>query len=103
VTESPVIASAASPQGRNVELTEERWRYIQRHVEMAGRQDELLEAIRQPDLQEPDPRPGRERYWLRCRAPFPFRWMRVVVEFAGDADRFVTAFGQDNDPDGLPR
>lgn len=79
------------------------WRYIQRHVEMSGRQDELLEAIRQPDLQEPDPHPGRERYWLCCRAPFTFRWMRVVVEFAGDADRFVTAFGRDNDPDGLPR
>jgi hypothetical protein len=46
---------------------------------------------------------GRERYWLRGRAPFPFRWMRVVLEFAGDADRFVTAFGQDNDPEGLPR
>jgi hypothetical protein len=60
-----VIPSAVSPQGRSVELTEERWRYIQR--------------------------------------PFPFRWMRVVVEFAGDADRFVTAFGQANDPDGLPR
>jgi len=103
VDESPVIASAVSPQSRSVELTEQRWRYIQRHVEMSGRQDTLLEAIRQPDLQEPDPHPGRERYWLRCRAPFPFRWMRVVVEFAGDADRFVTAFGQDNDPEGLPR
>jgi hypothetical protein len=42
----------------------------------------LLEAIRQPDYQEPDPRAGRERYWLRCRVPFPFRWLRVVVEFA---------------------
>lgn len=70
---------------------------------VSERQDTLLAAIRQPDLQEPDPHPGRERYWLRCRAPFPFRWMRVVVEFAGDADRFVTAFGQDNDPEGAPR
>jgi hypothetical protein len=55
VDESPVIASAVSLQGRGVELTEERWRYIQRHVEMSGRQDTLLEAIRQPDWQEPDP------------------------------------------------
>jgi len=101
--ESPVVASVVSPQGRRVELTEERWRYIQRHVEMRERQDLLLEAIRHPDFQEPDPNPGRERYWLRCRAAFRFRWLRTVVEFAGDADRFVTAFGQDNDPEGLPR
>jgi hypothetical protein len=25
-------------------------------------QDTLLQAIRQPDFQEPDPHPGRERY-----------------------------------------
>ena len=100
---SPVIASVLSPQGRTVQLTEERWRYIQRHVEMRERQDVLLEAVRHPDFQEPDPRSGRERYWLRCRSSLPFRWLRVVVEFAGDADRFVTAFGQDNDPEGFPR
>jgi hypothetical protein len=75
VDESPVIASVVSPQGRSVKLTAERWRYIQ----------------------------SASAIGLRCRAPFPFRWMRVVVEFAGDADRFVTAFGQDNDPEGLPR
>jgi hypothetical protein len=97
-----VIASAVSPQGRHVELTEDRWRYIQRHVEMRDRQGMLLDAIRRPDYQEPDPRAGRERYWLRCSQPFPFRWLRVVVEFAADADRLVTAFGQDNDPDGMP-
>ncbi len=97
-----MIVSAVSPQGRKVELAEDRWRYIQRHVEMRDHRDTLLETIRQPDYQEPDPRAGRERYWLRCRGPFPFRWLRVVVEFAGDADRVVTAFGQDNDPEGLP-
>lgn len=98
-----MIASAVSPLGRKVELTGDRWRYVQRHVEMRDNKDMLLEAIGQPDYQEPDPRAGRERYWLRCRAPFPFRWLRVVVEFAGDADRVVTAFGQDNDPEGLPK
>src|SRR5689334_2529378 len=101
--ESEVIASVVSPQGRSVELTEDRWRYVQRHVEMRDNRDMLLEAIRQPDHQEPDPRAGRERYWLRCRAPFSFRWLRVVVEFAGDTDRIITAFGQDNDPEGLPK
>jgi hypothetical protein len=99
----PVIARAPSPQGRMVDLTEARWRHIQQHVEMRTHRDTLLEAIRKPDYQEPDQRTGRERYWLRCREPFPFGWLRVVVEFAGDADRIVTAFGQDNDPEGLPK
>jgi hypothetical protein len=85
VNESPVVASVVSPQGRNVELTEERWRYIQRHVElteerwryiqrhveMSGRRDELLEATRQPDLQEPDPRPGASATGCAAVRPFP--------------------------------
>jgi hypothetical protein len=65
--------------------------------------ESLLDAIRRPDFQEPDPRPGRERYWLRMQPPFPFRWLRVVVQFEGDVDRVVTAFGQDNEPVGLPK
>lgn len=102
--DSPVIARTVSPQGRTVELTQSRWRYIQRHVEMRERMEMLLEAISNPDYQEPDPRPGRERYWRRATSEgFPFRWIRAVVEFAGEADRFVTAFGQDNNPERMKR
>ena len=61
----------------------------------------LLAAIRQPDFQEPDPHPGRERYWLRTQPPFRLRWLRVVVQFEGGVDHVVTAFGQDNEPEGL--
>jgi hypothetical protein len=103
VDDTPVIASTISPQGRTVELTERKWAYIQRHVEMRGELELLLAAIRRPDLQEPDPRPGRERYWLRTQPPFRFRWLRVVVQFDNDVDSVVTAFGQDNTPEGLPR
>jgi len=103
VDDSEVIESAISPQGRTVELTERKWAYVQRHVEMRGELDLLLAAIRRPDLQEPNPRPGRERYWLRTQPPFPFRWLRAVVQFEGDVDRVVTAFGQDNGPEGLTR
>jgi hypothetical protein len=101
--DTAVIAQAVSPQGRTVALTERKWAYVQRHVEMRGELELLLEAIRRPDFQEPDPRPGRERYWLRMQPPFPFRWLRAVVQFEGDVDRVVTAFGQDNEPEGLPR
>jgi hypothetical protein len=97
----PVIGQAVSPQGRTVEVTQLRWAYICRHAEMADRLALVLDAIRQPDLQEPDSLAGRERYWLRADPPFPFRWLRVVVEFAGTTDRLITAFGQNNDPDAL--
>ncbi len=86
-----------------MELTERKWAYVQRHVEMRGELDLLLATIRAPDLQEPDPRPGRERYWLRTSPPFPFPWLRAVVQFEGDVDHVVTAFGQDNGPEGLTR
>jgi hypothetical protein len=101
VDDTSVIASAVTPQGRTVELTARKWAYIQAHVEMRGELDLLLAAIRRPDFQEPDPRPGRERYWLRVQPPFRFRWLRTVVQFEGDVDRVVTAFGQDNQPEGL--
>jgi hypothetical protein len=102
VDDTTVIASAVSPQARAVELTERKWAYIQLHVEMRGELELLLMAIRRPDYQEPDPHPGRERYWLRTQPPFRFRWLRVVVQFENDVDRVVTAFGQDNEPEGLP-
>ena len=69
--DTAVIAHALSPQGRTVELTERKWAYVQRHVEMCDELELLLEAIRRPDYQEPDPRTGRERYWLRMRPPLP--------------------------------
>ena len=103
VHNSTTIARVESPQGRTVELTQAKWAYIQRHAEMRGQLDLLLTAIRNPDLQEPDPRPGRERYWLRTQPPFPFGWLRAVVQFEGDIDRLITAFGQDNKPGGLPK
>jgi hypothetical protein len=103
VDDTSVIAHAVSPQGRTVELTERKWAYIQRHVEMRGELELLLAAIRRPDFQEADPCPGRERYWLRAQPSFRFRWLRTVVQFEGDVDRVVTAFGQDNEPEGFPR
>jgi hypothetical protein len=101
--ETDVVGRALSPQGRTVEITKSKWAYVTRHVEMRGRFELLLTAIRRPDFQDPDARPGRERYWLLTRRSFQFRWLRVVVQFEGDVDRVVTAFGQDSDPDGYPR
>jgi hypothetical protein len=56
-----------------------------------------MATVADPEHREPDPRPGRERYFRRGG---PERWIRVVVEFAGQRDRIVTAFPQSNDPTG---
>ena len=101
--DNTTIASFESPQGRTVVLTQAKWTYIQRHAEMRGELELLLRAISTPNFQEPDPRPGRERYWLHTKPPFPFGWLRAVVQFEGDTDCIITAFGQDNEPDGLPK
>ena len=52
-------------------------------------------TVERPHHREPDPRPGRERYFGRRG---PQEWLRVVTEFAGDIDRVVTAFPQSTDP-----
>jgi hypothetical protein len=48
VDNTTVIATAVSPQGRPVELTQRKWSYIQRHVEMGGELELLLTAIGSP-------------------------------------------------------
>lgn len=56
---------------------------------------EMMAAIRIPDHREPDPQPGRERYFGRGG---PLGWIRVVSEFTGEYDRVITVFPQSNDP-----
>ncbi|MDX6650909.1 MAG: hypothetical protein QOJ97_2860 [Solirubrobacteraceae bacterium] len=98
-----VIAQAVSPQGRTVEITASVWAYVQKHHGMEGALHLVCLAISRPDVQAQDPRPGRERYWLRTLPPFPFPWLRAVVQFYGETDRLVTAFGEDRNPDPFAR
>lgn len=56
---------------------------------------DVVLAIEHPEYREPDGRAGRERLFRRGG---PDRWVRVVIEFAGDFDRVVTAFSQTVDP-----
>jgi hypothetical protein len=78
-------------------MTAKTWGHIVGDKEdMADHEEAVLRIIDSPDFREDDPRPGRERFFRRGVGPE--RWMRVVVEFAGEKDRVVTAFGQTNDP-----
>ncbi|HSS05276.1 MAG TPA: hypothetical protein VLK89_08850 [Solirubrobacterales bacterium] len=56
---------------------------------------DVVLTIEHPDYREPDARAGRERLF---RQGGPDHWIRVVIEFAGDFDRVVTAFSQFSDP-----
>jgi len=72
------------------------WEHVvDEHAELEGLLQEVLRTVAMPDHREPDPLPGRERYFRRAG---PQAWIRVVTEFAGAVDRVVTAFPQENDP-----
>jgi hypothetical protein len=91
-----VIAETHNPEGRLVQLDQAAWDHVlDEHIEMDGRIVEAMAAVQAPHHREPDPRAGRERYFRRGG---PLRWIRVVTELRGDADRVVTAFPQSNAP-----
>ncbi|HEY1833131.1 MAG TPA: hypothetical protein VGG08_01745 [Solirubrobacteraceae bacterium] len=94
--ESSVIAEARNPEGHLVQLDQAAWQHVlDQHVEMKDYLEETMAAISSPDGREPDLRARRERYFRRGG---PLRWIRVVTELSGLADRVVTAFPQSNDP-----
>ena len=101
MTSAEVIARATGPDGRDAELRAATWDHVLAgHPEIAKHLDDVIETIEQPELREDDPRPGRVRSFRRCG---PERWIRVVLEFAGDVDVVVTTFPQTNDPSGWRR
>jgi len=91
-----VVAETLNPEGRIVRLERTTWEHLlRRHPVLEAAADEIMLTIAFPDYREPDPRPGRERYFRRLAR---FGWLRVVTEFAGQTDRIVTAFPQANHP-----
>ncbi|MCW3018366.1 MAG: hypothetical protein JWN10_674 [Solirubrobacterales bacterium] len=91
-----IIAAAHNPEGHLVQLDQAAWDHVlEEHVEMKDYLAEIMAAITAPDDREPDARAGRERYFRRGG---PLRWIRVVTQLSGTADRVVTAFPQSNDP-----
>ena len=63
--------------------------------------DSILTTIEAPDHREPDPRPGRERFFRQDLDPR--RWLRVVVDFGESPAWVVTALVQANPPRGWQR
>jgi hypothetical protein len=67
---------------------------------MTGFLSAVVLSIEHPDYREPDAKVGRERLFKRGG---PDRWICVVLQFAGDFDRVVTAFSRFPDPGGKGR
>jgi len=77
-------------------LTWDAWSHVlARHPHLTGHLADVVRTIEHPDHREPDSRPSRERLFKRGG---PDRWLRVIVEFAGDFDGVVTAFSQSLNP-----
>lgn len=95
-----VLAEVVDPDGRRVELTDERWHHIlvkpDGHPELAGYQAEVMRAVQVPD----DRRPGRRNneQWFFLRNAGPSRWLQVVVAYDDDRGWIVTAFGRRRNP-----
>jgi hypothetical protein len=98
VTESDLPRLTLDPDGRRVAFTARTWQHIQSvRPELLNQLDAIISTISQPDVREPDPRPGRERFYRR-HVTDRIRWMRVVVDFNKEPAVVVTAFIQRKNP-----
>jgi hypothetical protein len=91
------IGEAIDPLGRRVRLDELAVQHIlAEHPEMQAHIGRVLRLIAHPDMIEPDPWPGRERYYRRGAGPSS--WLFAVVDFETDPPRVVTAYGRRKGP-----
>lgn len=92
-----VRGAASDPDGRRVELTNERWRHIvERHPEIDGRDDEVLGAVEAPDERLPGGVENEE--WFYARTDAPSNWLKVVVAYAEGRGYIVTAHARKSMP-----
>jgi hypothetical protein len=98
VTEADLPRLTVDPDGRRVVFTARTWRHIQAvRPELLNHVDAIITTISKPDVREPDPQPGRERFY-RQHVTDRIRWIRVVVDFNTDPAVIVTAFIQRKNP-----
>jgi hypothetical protein len=94
-----VIASVTDPDGRRVDLTDERWAHIIRpdgHPDLETLQDQVLEAVAHPDLHLTGRKANEE--WFLVAEVGPSRWVQVVVAFGAERGWIVTAFPRRKQP-----
>jgi hypothetical protein len=92
-----IHSSVNDPDGRKVELTEERWSHItERHPEIRVFDDAILRAVQSPDRRRPGHQANEEWYYLKTDSPS--NWLRVVVAYAEGRGHIVTAHARRSMP-----
>ena len=92
-----VLVSTLDPDGRRVELVEERWRHIlAEHPELAPHLANVTQAVREPDQRMA----GREanEEWFYLEGAGPSRWLKVVVHYEQGRGWIATAFARRSMP-----
>lgn len=85
------------PDGRRVELTDERWSHISgRHPEIEPHEDAVLRAVAQPDRRMPGSMDNEE--WYYAKTGTPSNWLKVVVAYAEGRGYIVTAHARRSMP-----
>jgi hypothetical protein len=97
-----ILGRTTDPDGRLVELTKERWNHIidppegAGHPELEGLENEVLEAVTEPDRRLPGTEPGEE--WFYRAEVGPSRWLKVVVIYEEQRGFIVAAHGRRSMP-----
>jgi hypothetical protein len=95
--DSSLVASILDPDGRPVDLTEDRWRHIVAgHPDLRPYLRSILDAVRHPDRRVPGR--GADEEWFYLADAGPSRWLKVVVHFESGRGRIVTAFARRSMP-----
>jgi hypothetical protein len=85
-------------QGREVLLSDERWRHIvSAHPEIKAYEEEVRRAVESPTARLAGREPDEE--WLYLEGAGPSRWLKVVVVFNSEGGgRIITAFARRRKP-----
>lgn len=88
-----LLATVRDPDGRLVELTDERWEHIlDRHRELRTLQSEVLHAVTSPTLVRAGREPNERWYFLADTGPS--RWLQAVIASREERWFIASAFGR---------
>lgn len=94
------LGEIRDPEGRAVELTQERWNHIiepvDGHPELERFVADLLATVEAPDRRLPARRANEE--WFYRRGVGPSEWLQVVVAYERGRGWIVTAFARRDFP-----